>query len=331
MGFLLFYRFRYYLFAILGIVLLGTVGLCALEGYSIIDAFYMTLITISTVGFGEVEPLSPEGRLFVSGMIVTSFVIIGVAAASISSYVLDGYYREDLFKQQKRKILAAMKDHVIVCGYGRVGSQTVERLLKGNHKVVVIEKNISGIIFERRDDLLIIQGDATQDETLAEAGIEKAHTLIAALPSDADNLFVVVSAHTINPSLNIVSRASDRSSMKKIRNAGANHVIMPDTLGGEYLAQLVVQPDLMEFISMISQQADDMVNLEEVGFNSLPDGFHYKTIGQLNSDSLTGCTIIGFRKPSGEIEVNPSPQTEVIPNSKLFVLEIGRASCRERV
>lgn len=170
------------------------------------------------------------------------------------------------------------------------------------------------------EGVIYLQGDATSDEVLLKAGIRSAENLVTTLPNDADNLFVVVSARALNANLEILSRASEPSNMLKIKNAGASHVIMPDHVGGVHLAQMVVQPDLMKFMEKISQQSDDSINFEEVAFQDLPEHFKNKTIGQLQLEGVLSCAIIGFKSSNGDYTVNPSPETMVVPNTKLFLL-----------
>ena len=166
---------------------------------------------------------------------------------------------------------------------------------------------------------LVLKGDATQDEILLQAGIQRARSLIATLPVDADNLFIVLSARSLNPKLNIISRASDDNSDKKLKTAGADHVIMPDMVGGAHMASLVMKPDVVEFIDYVTGVGVD-INLEEITFEKLPEDFKNKTIRELEVRNKSGANIIGFKTAQGEFVINPSPETKLIPNAKLFVL-----------
>lgn len=307
------------------IILVGTVGFTLIEeDYSLFDAFYMTIITISTAGFQEVGPngLSNAGRLFTAFLIITSFGTFAYAVSAITSYLVGGEYRRYFKQYRLKKILDNIESHVIVCGLGRVGKQATYELGVHGNQFVVIEEDEDVVDKHRTEfpDYTFMEADATVDDTLIAAGIMKASALITTLPKDADNLFVVLSARELNPNLKIISRASSSTSIKKLRRAGADNVIMPDKVGGSHMASLVTTPDVMEFLDSIRIEGLNDVNLEEVSFSELPADFKYKTIEELNARKITGCNIIGFRTAEGEYLINPAPDTAVIPNSKLFVL-----------
>ena len=219
--------------------------------------------------------------------------------------------------QQKIKKL---RHHTIVCGYGRNGKQAIVKLKKFNMPCVVIEKD--KLILEELDknNILYIEGDATGDEALEKAALQNAKSLITALPSDADNLFVVLSARQINKKFTIISRASNESSCKKLMIAGATNIIMPDKIGGEHMASLVVTPDLVEFVDKLKITEEGSTNLEEIAINDLPSEFLNKTILDLDLRKISGCTVIGFKTPKNEYVVNPEATTKLIPNSNLIVL-----------
>ena len=311
------------------IVHTGTFGFVLVEDFSWADAFYMTIITVSTVGFGEVHELSPEGRLFTSLLIVTSFGTFAYAVTSITRYLVGGEYREYFKDYRVNTEIRKLSNHVIICGYGRNGSQAANNLRAHNQPFVVI-KSHEEIVTRLRTEkkVLYVEGDATKDEHLQMAGLLRAKALITTLPKDADNLFVVLSARELNPKLTIISRASNDNSDRKLRIAGADNVIMPDKVGGSHMASLVMTPDVIEFLDQLSLQGANEINLEEITFSNIPEDFRYKTIRELDSRYKTGTTIIGFKTPQGEYIINPSPDTEIIPDSKLFVLgnpeQIGR-------
>ncbi len=167
---------------------------------------------------------------------------------------------------------------------------------------------------------LVVQGDSTQDEVLLRAGILKAKALITTLPVDADNLFIVLSARSLNPKLTIISRASEENTDKKLKIAGADNVIMPDKIGGAHMASLVMQPDVMEFVDIITGQGGDNIRLEEITFENLSQKYRNKTIKELEIGSKSGANIIGFKTSNSEYVINPSADTKIIPDAKLFVL-----------
>src|SRR5438105_8996254 len=309
------------LYLITFITIIGTIGYRFICGYPIVDAFYMTIITIATVGYGEVYPLSEVGRLFTAFLIIVSFGTFAYAVASLTRFVLDGEFNK-LFKTRKlNTTIQKMSDHVIICGYGRNGRQSAQVLKKHNQRFIVIEKNteITNAMQHEYSDL-VITGDATLDETLLKSGILRAKALITSLPVDADNLFIVLTARTLNPKLTIISRASEDNSDKKLKIAGADNVIMPDKLGGAHMASLVMKPDVMEFIDYITGQGTDNIRLEEITFDNLSETYQNKTIRDLEVRNRSGANIIGFKTAQGEYVINPSADTKIIPDAKLFVL-----------
>lgn len=302
------------------IIFVGTVGYMFFEGWTLLDSFYQTIITVSTVGFGEVHQLTNNGKLFTAFLIITSFGTFAYAVTSITSYVVSGdyklYFRE--FKYMKK--INEMKNHVIVCGYGRVGSTALETLGEHKNNCLLIEKDDKVVEqFRLNSDLNCLKGDATQDELLLQSGIMNAKALITTLPSDSDNLFVVLTARELNKKIKIISRASKSSSVKKLKIAGADNVIMPDSLGGSHMAQLVATPDVLEFIDEISIEGENKINLESIDFNEIPSDFQYKSIGDLKKQFKV-CNLIGFKDPSGNFIINPKDEIEIVPGCKILVL-----------
>lgn len=316
-----YYRFVIPFLLMMVLLIIGTIGYILIDGYSPFNAFYMTVITVATVGYGEIEPLSTEGRIFTSFLIITSFGTFAYAVSAITKFVIDGEFNQ-FFKN--RKLISAidkLSDHVIICGYGRNGRQAAQILKKHDKRFVVVEQNdkIKETANHRFADL-ILTGDGTQDEILLKAGVLRAKALITTLPIDADNLFIVLTARNLNPKLTIISRASDDGSDAKLKIAGANNVIMPDKVGGAHMASLVMKPDVMEFVDFITAQGGDNNNLEEITFDKLSDHLKHKTLKELEIRNKSGANIIGFKTAMGEYIVNPSADTKIIPNSKIFVL-----------
>jgi len=315
----------------MGVLVVGTIGFMYLENYSFLDAFYMTVITVSTVGYGEVVPLGTAGKLFVSFLIISTFGTFAFAVSSITRYLISGDYRIYFKNYKVMSELEKLDGHVIICGYGRNGQQAVRTLEAHDQKAVVIESNeqIINRLRASQDPIILIEGDATDDSVITKAGIEKARALITTLPSDADNLFVVLTARDLNKELTIISRASSTQSERKLRIAGANNVILPDKVGGSHMASLVTTPDLMDFLDHISITGKDDSTLVEVTFQNLPDELAQKTIKELELKYQTGSRIIGYKTPMNEIIVNPAPDTILVPKSKLFV--IGNAEQIKRL
>ena len=320
LNFKLFSKVLYSVLVLMLIICIGTFGFMFFEEWSVLDSFYQTIITVSTVGFGEVHELSSYGKLFTAFLIIISFGTFAFAITSISSYIISGDYKK-YFKEFKfMKEVEKMKNHVIICGYGRVGSKAVETLVEHQHNFLVIEQDENIIEYFRSETkILCIKGDATKDELLKTARIDKAVALITTLPSDADNLFVVLTARELNKNLRIISRASNSSSVKKLKIAGANNVIMPDSIGGSHMAQLIATPDVLEFLDEISVQGQNEINIESIDFKDIPADCQYKSLKDLKKQ-FTVCNIIGYKKPDGEYIINPSDDTPIVPHSKLIVL-----------
>ncbi|APY07690.1 potassium channel protein [Winogradskyella sp. J14-2] len=316
------FRSKIYTALILLLILMfiGIVGYRFISDYDWVDAIYMTVITITTVGFAEVNPLDTQSKIFTVFLILASVVIVGYAISIITEYILSRNNFEDIKQRKMQKEIEAMSNHIIICGFGRNGKQASIKLQDYGKPFVIIERNKDIIERLQEDGLPYVFGNANEDETLIQAGIERASTLITALPSDADNLFVVLSARQINKALCIISRASQETSYNKLKLAGANNVILPDKIGGDHMASLVVIPDLVEFIDNLGIVGERNINIEEVKVEQLYSLDAVKTIRELDLRKKTGCTVIGFKDEKGEYIVNPEADTRLVPGSKIIVL-----------
>ena len=292
-----------------------------IEGYTYQDAFYMAVITFSTVGFTEVHPLSEAGRLVTGIYIIVNFGIFAYIVSVFTSYFFEG----ELNNAFKRFIIGRevkkLNDHVIVCGFGRNGAKACEELYA---------KKISFVVVERQPDTIqqyqwiqghqVIYGDATQDEVLEQAGIERANTLITTLPNDAENVFIALTAKEFNPKLKIIARASEEKSEKKLYWAGASHVIMPDALGGLHMAQLVTKPYVIEFLEMLNGINEEGLILEDFDINDLKKEFHGKSIREMDVRNKSGVTVIAFKLKQGSFDFNPSVDKVIGANEVIIVL-----------
>ncbi len=311
-----------YLAALLLSVVLaaGVTGYRAIEGFSWLDSLYMTVITLATVGFKEIQPLSDAGKIFTIILIVSSFGIFAYVITTITRFIIDGGMRNYYLQRKINKMIQHTSKHVIICGYGRNGSQACREFTQRGQPFIVIESKESVIDRMREDGIeLFVHGDATNDSVLEQAGVATASALITSLPSDADNTFVVLTARHMNPELTIISRASGIFSDVKLKRAGANNVIMPDRLGGIHMAMLVIQPDVVEFVDNMLLQGGS-VSLEEIPASGIDNDYLGETIGGLLKKANSGVAIIGIKSASGEYLYNP-PLTDTITGSdKLFVL-----------
>ncbi len=303
-------------------LLVGILGFMLIEEYTLVEAFYMTVITISTVGYTEVGPLDTAGKLFTSFYIINNIGVFAYILAVFSYYVVQGEIFKDMHLNLINKSIKKLSGHIIICGYGRYGKEIAIHLQKHSIPFVIIDSDAEKIdlIQKSEDQLLYVQDDATHDEALEKAGIKKAQALISALPDDVNNVYTVLTARQMNADIMIVSRASDAKSEKKLRLAGANHVVMPEQIGGFYMAMLIGKPGAVEFFSYITRDYQSDIAFEEIHYDSLPPNLQDKTIREMHLRKATGANIIGFKQPDGNFIVNPEPDTAIIPASSFIIL-----------
>lgn len=306
---------------LLAIMVVGAIGYVTIEGYSILDAVFMTIITVSTVGFGEVKPLSPMGELFTIFMIVFSFGAFAYAVTSITRFIVDGGFRNYFINKRTSRKIRKLNNHVIICGYGRNGSEAARALFKKGEKFVIIEDDAE-VVDEIREwgKALYVEGEATDDDVLKHAGIDNAKALISTLPNDADNLLVVLSARTIKKDLQIISRASFEWSDVKLRKAGANNVIMPDLVGGRRMAKLVAQPNIIAFLNYMMHKQVGQAKLTEIKCSEFSKKFQTCTVGDLKFTKIAGVNIIGLKDLEGQYHFNPDFAMQVHPEHRLMVM-----------
>ena len=301
--------------AMLGLtILFGTAGYMVIESFSFLEALYMTVITISTVGFTEVKPLNESGRIFTIFLIMINLGLFTYFVTLLTRFFSDGEFTK-LYKQIKMEnSIQQLQQHVIICGFGRNGKESAQILFNNKIPFVVLEEKNeleTDLDFEVK---YFMKGDATKDEVLLEAGIKNARALITTLPVDADNLFVVLTAKQINPGLKVISRASQDSSVKKLKIAGADNVIMPDKIGGAHMATLVMLPDVVEMLSIMSTQSTDQFRVAEIQSNK------NISLGELDMWSKTNCTILGIKNPGNHYTINPDASYQINPGERLIVM-----------
>ncbi|MGB0428335.1 MAG: potassium channel family protein [Flavobacteriales bacterium] len=303
------------------VIATGTAGFLLIENFSLVDAFYMTVITVSTVGFSEVETLSVAGRIFTSILILSSIGSYAYFITVFSRTASESKFYKKMKEKRNSRTISKLTGHVVICGYGRNGRQAAETLNNHNKPYIVIDSNetaVNNITVDHRH--FTINGDVTHDEVLELANVQAASALISTLPKDADNLFVVLTARQMNPNLKIISRASNDNTVNKLYVAGADNVIMPDKVGGSHMATLVVSPDLVEFIDAMTVGSSSGITLEEICYHHIPEHLQGKTILELKLRESSGCSIIGLKTADGNYIINPSVETKITPEEKLFVL-----------
>ncbi|MEI8204608.1 MAG: NAD-binding protein [Bacteroidota bacterium] len=310
----------YAILIVISLITVGTTGYIIIEHFNFIDALYMTVITVGTVGFREVGELSLYGKIFTIILILVSMGVLAYSFSLITSYFVEGELG-NLYRNYKTKSgVKKMKNQTIICGYGRNGKQAAIRLTAHKESFVVVENNHEIVVKYGQRNITFVEGDATLDEILINAGIVHAKALITALPIDADNMYVVLSARALNPKIKIISRASTESAQQKLIIAGANSVVIPESVGGAHMASLVINPDTLHFFNMIFIPGEDSPNLVEFACNHLNHEFQNRTIEELKIRISTGANIIGLKTVEGNYIINPPLNTFLLPDSKLFVL-----------
>ena len=298
---------------------LGVVGYMLIEGHGFIDALYMTVITLATVGYGEVQPLTDVGKLFTIFLIVSTIGIFTYTISMVSSYLVDGRFRHVYHHYRFSKKVRKMKNHVIVCGYGRNGRKVAEEMRKHGVPYIVID-NKAEAHEEPENGGLVLTGNATDDKILLQANLEEARALISTLPHDADNVFVVLTARSVRADLVIISRASQEASVSKLKRAGADHVVMPDKIGGFQMASLVIRPDVTEFLDILTNQVVPTFQIGEFGCEELCRKFQTFSVGELHARLTTGAIIIGLKNAAGEYVINPAPAIQLTSTCKLLAI-----------
>ena len=304
------------------IIITGIIGFMLIEHFNFIEAVYMTTISVTTTGFTEVHPLSPAGRVFTVFLLVMSWTAFAFAVTRITQYVVSGEINKYIKTRRIMSSIDKLSGHVIVCGYGRNGQQAAQILQYHNQPYVVIEQRqelIDKVIAEK-PRLLYLIGDGTDDDILKRAGIERARALITALPTDADNVFIVLSARSMNPNIQIISRASHAGSYPKLIKAGANHVIMPDRIGGTHMATLVSKPDVVEFIDFLSSEEGESIHIESVEYDQLPFEIRDKSLQDIMAWKKTGVSCIGIKTADGKFVISPPENTVITSGMKVLVL-----------
>jgi voltage-gated potassium channel len=305
---------------VLTVMVMGSVGYTIL-GYTTSEAIYQTIITMATVGFEEVHPLDNNGMWFTSVLVIVSIGIFAYAVTTFTRYVVEGVFRNSYKDTKVKRKISRLSDHVIICGYGRNGMQAAAELLEHKVPIVIIEQD-ADIVQSLRETpgMLYVEGDAADEEVLKAACLDNARAMITTLPEDADNLFVVLSAKELNPAIKIISRASMENSDVKLKRAGATNVIMPDKIGGQRMAKLVAQPDIVEFIDVLLLQSADSVLLEEISCGNLAACFAGKSIIELDIRNTSGANIIGLKREDKSYLINPLPETTLSSTDQLFAL-----------
>ncbi|MGA2880145.1 MAG: NAD-binding protein [Bryobacteraceae bacterium] len=304
---------------VLFIVTGGTLGFIWIEHYSPFDAFYMTLITISTVGYAEVHPLSFWGRVFNSFLIFFGVTIMLLAVGGMTQVIIELELTQYFGKRRTRKMIDKLQNHIIVCGFGRVGRGAAHELQRAGVPFLIVDKSEDRVEWAMRDGMLGVLADATDDETLKHAGVLRAKGLIATLQSDADNLFVILSAKALKPSLQVSARVASEQSEKKMRLAGADYVFAPYDMTGNRMAQVMLKPHVFQFIDFTTKNMGLDVGIEQFSVSSSSE-FASKSLAESKIRSDLGVIVLAIRKSDGQMQFNPPADAEIQAGDFLIVM-----------
>ena len=310
---------RFSIAALVSVIAFGTLGYAMIEDWQAFDALYMTIITLATVGFREVHELSPEGKVFTIVLIISGTGIIAYTLSSLIQFTLEGQLRKILGRKKLESRIGKLRDHYIICGYGRIGHLICREFQSRPTPFVIVEQNPNHIERLEREGYLYVEGDATDDETLQAAGIEHAKGLITAVTSDTDNVYITLTARGLNPKLFILARAGEEGAEKKLMRAGASKVISPYTIGANRMAQAILRPSVVDFIELATASEHLALQIEEIRIaaDSVLAGKNLINSGIRQS---MGIIIVGIKESDGKMTFNPPPEKNIEPNSVLIIL-----------
>jgi len=304
---------------LLALVSLGVTGFMTIEGWSLLDALYMTIITLGTVGFKEVHDLSSYGKLFTITLIVFGVSVLGYIVGSLAQIMFEGQIQRIIGRKKVEKRIDSLTDHYIICGFGRIGQLICKEFAAKPIPFLVLEKQPEAHEKLHHEEYLHLRGDATEDETLLRAGIKRAKGLISVVTSDTENVYITLTARGLNPDLYILARSGEEGSEIKLRRAGANKVISPYVIGGSRMAQAILRPNVVDFIEIATAREHLELQMEElsipassvfVGENLISSGFRKET----------GTIIVGIKKRNGTMVFNPESHSKMEAGDTLIVL-----------
>jgi voltage-gated potassium channel len=298
----------------------GTLGFVLIEHYSVFDAFYMTLTTVTTVGSGELHPLSHVGRMFNAGLILVGVITLLLAVGAMTQTIVELELTHFFDKRKVKGMISKLEGHIIVCGFGRVGQGAADELGQAGVPFVVVDMDEDRVERAMRAGMLGVVADVSADETLLEIGINRARGLIATLATDADNLFLVMTAKALNPRLQLSARVNEESSEEKLRRAGADFVIAPHHSTGHRMAQAIVRPHLQQFLDFTTRSDIGL----KVGIEQVQVGHRCAFAGKSLEDMAirrdTGVIVLAIRRASGEMLFNPPPEATVTSGDHLIAM-----------
>jgi voltage-gated potassium channel len=305
---------------IAAVAVTGTVGYTLIEGWGVLDALYMTVITMGTVGYGETRPLNDAGRLFTIGLIVMSIGIAGYSISTLAAFIVEGEFFRLIQERRMDQRIAKLTDHLILCGGGRTGRHIAEEFFRTKTPFVLIELDLEALAMSQQiGDFPYLQADATEDDTLRLAGIERAKGLVAALGEDKDNVFIVLSARALNPRLRVVARVNDEANANKLIKAGADDVVSPNAIGGLRMASIMLRPAVVTFLDEMLRVPGQTLRVDEVHIEHIP-GLQGKTLGEANIPKRTGMLVMAIKSPTRGYQFNPGAGTILRAGDILIVV-----------
>jgi voltage-gated potassium channel len=299
---------------------LGTTWYHVIEGWRWIDAAYMTVITLATVGFLEVHELGDRGRLFTITLILLGVVSIGYIVNRFTEALIQGYFQAGIRQQQQQRLMESLSEHYIICGFGRMGRQTALEFKSEGVPFVVSDSDLEPIQFAQQLGYPCLQGDATLDGTLLRLGVERATCIIAALPSDAENLYTVLSAKTLNPAIRAISRASNEEAVQKLQRAGADAVISPYITGGKRMAAAALRPQVMDFVDGILSGSDRTFYMEEFEIDTHNCPHIGESLREARLRSRSGALVLAIRRTNGQLISGPTADSHLLSGDHLICM-----------
>jgi len=312
-------RFLYILVAIVATLAIGTVGFTLTDHYPPFDAFYMTLITLTTVGYSEIHPLSQAGRVFNCFLIFFGVSTIFIAIGAMTQTIIEREFGDAIGKRRNKRMIDNLKDHFIICGYGRVGRGAAAELLHAGVRFVVLDIEPGRVERAIHEGMLAVAADSTRDDTLRQVGIERARGLVAALSTDADNLFVLLSAKGLNPRIYVATRAAEEGAEEKMRRAGADAVFAPYAITGHRLAQSLLRPHVVQFLDFTTKDIGMDISIEQVRVAETSEMVS-KSIRDMQIGRDVGVIVMAIRRANGKMLFNPPADTTVEAGDYLIVM-----------
>ncbi|ALB40874.1 potassium channel protein [Anabaena sp. WA102] len=306
--------------ALAGIFLIGTLWYSLVEGWKWEDAAYMTVITLATVGYGETHPLGSRGRLFTIVLILMGVVNLTYIVNRFTAAVIEGYFLEGIRLRQQRRLMESLSEHYIICGFSRTGRQIAKEFQAEAVSFVIIDSELESVQKAQEIGYIVFQGDATLDDTLLKVGITKAICIVAALPSDAENLYTVLSAKTLNPGIRAIARASTEEAVQKLQRGGADAVISPYITGGKRMAAAALRPQILDFVDGMLSGTDRQLYMEEFLLDSDRCPFVGQSLQRAKLRSQSGALVLAIRRLDGKLIGGPTGDTVLMSGDTLICM-----------